>query len=182
MSLAPRGSGPALLAPLALAALAGCSTLAPPSQGIDDTLSGRLSVQVAAHEGAPARSVSAAFDLRGGAERGELQLTSPLGTVMAQARWNPSEVLLRSSDGEKHFRDLPALADEVLGEPLPLGALFDWLRGRPWAGADSQPLAAPGAGFVQLGWTVALDRWREGWVVAHRDAPPAVTVRARLAQ
>ena len=82
------------LAALAAGALAGCSTLTPAPGAVDDTLSGRLSVQVAAHGDAPARNVSAAFDLRGGAERGELQLTSPLGTVMAQARWSPSEVLL----------------------------------------------------------------------------------------
>jgi outer membrane lipoprotein LolB len=165
----------------ACAALASCSTLNQPAQGPDDTLSGRLSVQVDAHNGAPARNVSAAFDLRGGPERGEMQLTSPLGTVMAQARWSPSDVVLKSSDGEKRFRDLPALADEVLGEPLPLGALFDWLRGRPWAGAPSSPLPTPGAGFEQLGWTVALERRSEGWIVAHRSAPPAVTVRAKLA-
>ena len=160
--------------------LAACATSAPPP-GMEDTLSGRLSVQVAPHDGAPARSVSASFDLRGGADRGELQLTSPLGTVMAQARWSPAEVVLKNSEGEKRFRDLPALADDVLGEPLPLAALFDWLRGRPWRGAPSRSLAAPASGFEQLGWTVALERWNEGWVVARRSAPPAVTVRAKLA-
>jgi outer membrane lipoprotein LolB len=164
------------------AALAGCSTLNPPPQGPDDTLSGRLSVQVEAHNGAPARNVSAAFDLRGGPERGEMQLTSPLGTVMAQARWTASDVVLKSSEGEKRFPDLPALADEVLGEPLPLAALFDWLRGKPWSGAPSSPLPAPGAGFEQLGWTVALERRSEGWIVARRSKAPAVTVRAKLVQ
>ncbi|MEW6705062.1 MAG: outer membrane lipoprotein LolB [Pseudomonadota bacterium] len=146
----------------------------------DAPISGKLSVQVEAQPGSPARSVSAAFDLRGGAERGEMQLTSPLGTVMARARWQPGEVLLKDAGGEKRFPDLPALADEVLGEPLPLAALFDWLRGRPWAGAPSSPLAPPAAGFEQLGWTVALERWSEGWIVARRSAAPAVTVRARL--
>jgi outer membrane lipoprotein LolB len=168
--------------PLLLAALAGCSTLAPAPGGVADTVSGKLSVQVDAWQGAPARSVSAAFDLRGGAEQGQMQLTSPLGTVMAQAEWRPGEVLLKSAEGEKRFPDLPALADEVLGEPLPLGALFDWLRGHPWTGAPSQPLAPPAVGFQQLGWTVALERWNEGWIVARRSTPPAVTVRARLAQ
>jgi outer membrane lipoprotein LolB len=171
-----------LAAGLACAALAGCSSLNPPAQGPDDTLSGRLSVQVEAHNGAPARNVSAAFDLRGGPERGEMQLTSPLGTVMAQARWSPSDVVLKSSEGEKRFRDLTSLADDVLGEPLPLAALFDWLRGKAWAGAPSNPLPAPGNGFEQLGWTVALERRSEGWIVARRAAPPAVTVRAKLAQ
>lgn len=165
-----------------LALLAGCSTLAPRPGEPSEEVSGKLSVHVEPWQGTPARSVSAAFDLRGGAERGQMQLTSPLGTVMAQAEWRPGEVLLKSADGEKRFADLPALADEVLGEPLPLGALFDWLRGRPWSGAPSRPLPAPATGFEQLGWTVGLERRSEGWIVAHRNAPPAVTLRAKLAQ
>jgi outer membrane lipoprotein LolB len=167
---------------VSLALLAGCSTLTPRPGEPSEEVSGKLSVQVEAWQGTPARSVSAAFDLRGSAEQGRMQLTSPLGTVMAQAEWRPGEVLLKNADGEKRFADLPALADEVLGEPLPLGALFDWLRGRPWKGAPSRPLSPPATGFEQLGWTVALDRWNEGWLVARRSAPPAVTVRARLAQ
>jgi outer membrane lipoprotein LolB len=171
-----------VLAAGALALVAGCSTLSPPSGAPGETVSGKLSVHIDEYRGAPARSVSAAFDLRGSADQGQMQLTSPLGTVMAQARWRPGEVLLKTSDGEKRFPDLPSLADEVLGEPLPLGALFDWLRGRPWAGAPSQPLAPPAAGFEQMGWTVALERLSEGWIVAKRSAPPVVTVRARLEQ
>lgn len=171
----------AALSALLLGLLAGCSTLTPTPLAYD-TVSGRLSVAVDPTAEQPARRVSAAFDLRGNAEQGELQLTSPLGTVMAQARWRPGEVLLKSTDGERRFADLGTLADEVLGEPLPLGALADWLHGRPWPGAPNRPLAAPAVGFEQLGWTVALDRLAEGWVVAHRAAPPAVTLRAKLAQ
>jgi outer membrane lipoprotein LolB len=170
------------LAAAALALLAGCSTLAPSPEVPGDAVSGKLSVRIDPYQGTPARSVSAAFDLRGSADRGEMQLTSPLGTVMARARWRPGEVVLKSSDGEKSFPDLAALADEVLGEPLPLGALFDWLRGRPWSGAPSRPLAPPSAGFEQMGWTVGLERLQDGWIVAQRSAPPAVTVRAKLEQ
>jgi outer membrane lipoprotein LolB len=67
----------------------------------------------------------------------------------------------------------------VLGETLPLAALFDWLRGRPWPGAPSRPVAAP-PGFEQLGWRVDLARFAEGQVDARRDRAPAVNVRARL--
>lgn len=170
----------AFAAGLVALGLAGCAALPAPPGAPDDLLSGKLSVQVEPHGGAAARSVSAAFDLRGGAERGELQLTSPLGTVMAQARWAPGDVELKTAEGEKHFSNLPALADEMLGEPLPLGALFDWLRGKPWSGADSRPLGTPG--FEQLGWSVSLDAFDDGWVVARRASPPAVTVRARIAR
>lgn len=189
----PHGAGPLMgarkkhffrsqaLAAASLFLLAGCSTLTSTHPGQDEVVSGKLSVQIEAAHDAPARNVSAAFDLHGGAEHGAMQLSSPLGTIMAEARWRPGEVLLKSADGEKRFADLPSLASEVLGEPMPLGALFDWLRGRPWAGAPSRPLAPPAVGFEQLGWTVGLERLGEGWIVARRSAPPVVTVRAKLA-
>jgi outer membrane lipoprotein LolB len=160
----------------AAALLAGCASAPPPSP---DALSGRLAVTVAASAQQPARSVSAGFELRGGPERGQLQLTSPLGTVVAQAHWQPGEVVLQSSDGERRFPTLSALSQEVLGEALPLDALFDWLRGRPWAGA---PSVAAGDGFEQLGWQVSLAQWADGTVSARRAAPPEVTVRARVAR
>ena len=145
----------------------------PPSP---DALSGRLSVHV---EDASPRSVSALFDLRGDATRGQLSLSTPIGTTLAQARWQPGDVRLLTLDGERRFADLDTLTREVLGESLPLAALFDWLRGRPWDGAPSQPLASA-AGFEQLGWQVDLARFADGLVDARRLAPPAVVVRARL--
>jgi outer membrane lipoprotein LolB len=161
------------------ALLAACSTLQPAATG-SDTLSGRLSVQIDPRADAPAKIVAGAFDLRGSAERGDLQITSPLGTVIAQAQWRPGEVRLKSSEGERRFANLDALADEVFGEPLPLAALFDWLHGRPWAGAPSKALTSPAQGFEQMGWSVGLERFGEGLIVARRAAPPSVTVRAKL--
>ena len=58
-----------------------------------------------------------------------------------------------------------------------MAALIDWLRARAWPGA---PSATRDGGFEQLGWRVDLSRFAEGWVVAARDAAPAVSVRARL--
>lgn len=169
-----------LLAALAAAALlAGCASTPqrPPDAGAA-AVSGRLSVQVEAHGKQAARSVNADFDLQGNAEQGELQLATPMGTVLAQARWRPGEVWLKQSDGERRFANLTALADEVLGEPLPLGALLDWVRGRPWNGA---PSAQRPNGFEQLGWTIDLAQWPQGLVVARRAAAPTVTVKAKLA-
>jgi outer membrane lipoprotein LolB len=164
----------------ALALLAGCAST-PPAPSAPDTVSGRLAVLVDPTADAPARSETAAFELHGGAERGQLTLTSPLGTVVAQAQWRPGDVVLQRSDGERHYASLSALAADVFGDPLPLQALIDWLHGRPWPHAPSQPLAAPAQGFEQLGWTVSLERWGEGLLVAHRATPPGVTVRAKLA-
>lgn len=169
--MTPRRTCAPVLAALAL--LAGCATPPPAA----DVIAGRLALQVAAHDGAAERQFASAFELSGSAERGALLLTAPLGTALAQARWVPGRVELATGDGTRIYPDLDALTRDVLGEPLPLAALFDWLRARPWPAAPSEPTAS---GFVQLGWSVDLARHAEGSIVLQRARPPAVTVRVRL--
>lgn len=181
MSLVERGAA-WLGAAATVLALVGCATL-PRAEfaAAGAALTGRLSVQVEAKGETPARSLSAAFDLQGGPNAGRLDLSTPLGSVLAQARWSQTRVVLATPRGETDFADLDALTREVLGESLPVAALFDWLRGRPWTGAPSTPIAAgSGAGFEQLGWSVSLARFDEALVSARRDSPPPVTVRIKL--
>ncbi len=143
-----------------------------------ETLSGRLVVKVDSDGDAAARSVSAGFVLQGDARRGKLDLATPLGNVLARASWSPERVALVTPQGERRFADLDALTREVLGESLPVPALFDWLRGRPWPGA---PSSVAEGGFEQLGWLVDLTRFEAAAAVdARRPAVPAVSVRARL--
>ena len=161
------------------AVLAACTT--PPPAPPGDALSGRIAVKVDALGDQPARSVSAGFDLAGSGEAGRLDLTSPLGTLVARADWSPAGATLATSDGERRFGDLDGLTDELLGETLPVAALFDWLRGRPWPGAPSAATVPPAEpGFDQLGWAVRLGRFDDGWVVATRERAPRVTVRAQV--
>lgn len=163
--------------------LLGCATVTPPPFYPGEVLAGRLSVQVAATEDHAASSMTAAFELRGDAERGRLDLSTPLGSTLAQADWSPGRVALTTPRGETRFESLAALTREVLGESLPVAALFDWLRGRPWPGAPSGAPALPVThGFSQLGWTVDLARFDNAAIVAHRPSAPAVTVRARVDQ
>ncbi len=146
-------------------------------------LSGRLSVQVAATPSAPARGFHAAFDLWGDGRRGRLDLATPLGPRLASARWAPGEVQLDDGQGTRRYPSLEALSLEVLGEALPLQALPDWLRGRPWPGAPHRALPAPLTGFEQLGWRIDDQARGEGVFVAVRAAEPdrpAVTLRVRL--
>lgn len=146
-----------------------------------DLLSGRLSVRVDARGNEPAQAVNASFELLGDARDGGLNLSTPFGSTLAQARWGRGEVLLKTSQGQSRYADLDALTRDALGVELPVAALYDWLRGRPWPGAPSQPSVTPGdLGFEQLGWVVDLARFDEAWVSARREQPPAVTVRARL--
>lgn len=152
----------------------GCTTVSPERS---DTLSGRLALQIGAFGGSPARQWSAGFELRGTAQTGQLDLTSPLGTVVAQARWRPGAVELLQGGEHLQFDSLTALAQQLLGEPMPLEALFDWLRGRPWAQEPHQPTSS---GFLQAGWAVDLSALAAGSLTARRSNEPAITLRARL--
>ena len=169
----------AALAGPVLLALGACATVAPPpALQTSEGLSGRLTLRVEASPDAPARSLSAAFDLLGSAAAGQLELSTPLGTMIARARWNPASAELVTSQGATRHADLASLTREMLGEIVPVQAMFDWLRGRPWPGASSE--AIPAAGFRQLGWRVDLSQLNESSVVAQRETPPAVTVRVKL--
>jgi outer membrane lipoprotein LolB len=144
-------------------------------------VSGRLALQIDALPDRPAQSLSADFELRGDAERGELRLSSPLGTTLAEASWAPGEARLVTPQAAARFDDLDALSQEVFGEQLPLRALPDWLRGRPWRGAPAAARAWPtGPGFEQLGWTVDLGRLDSGLFQAQRAAAPVLRLRAQL--
>jgi len=176
---------------LAIATLvAGCTTVPPsPDRGTSDVLSGRLALRVDPVADEAPRSVSAAFDLRGDSRAGTLGLSTPLGSMLAQARWSPSEVVLTTPRETRRFASLDELTREALGESVPIEAWFDWLRGRPWPGAPSAPLDAastapsnpPVPSFRQLGWRVDLAQFRAGTIAATRETPvPVVTVRIRL--
>lgn len=142
---------------------------------------GRLAVKVEPRDEAPPQSMSAAFELQGDEHRGQMKLLSPLGTLLANARWDPHGVWLDTGQPQpQHFATLDELARATFGEDLPLPALMHWLAGQPWPGAPAQAVAS-GDGFDQLGWRVDVSALgRSGLLLARRDAPPVVTLRARL--
>ncbi len=181
-----RSRGVALAFTLVAAA---CTTVPPAPSEASNVLSGRLALRVEPLADEAPRSVSAAFDLRGDSRAGSLGLSTPLGSMLAQARWSPAEVVLTTPRETRRFASLDALTREALGESVPIEAWFDWLRGRPWPGAPSTPLEAaptpssnpPTPGFRQLGWRVDLSQFGAGTIAAAREAPaPIVTVRIRL--
>ncbi len=170
------GRAAVALAAAALVACAGVPRSAAPPGG--DVFSGRLAVRADGPD--ETRSMTATFELHGRPEAGELNLSSPLGTVLGQARWSPGQVVLVTPQGTTPYPDLDALTREVLGESLPVAALFDWLKGRPWPGAPSRAAGADRPGFRQLGWVVDLAGYADAAVTAVREQPPAVTVRVKL--
>lgn len=157
-------------------ALAGCAQLqkAPPAAPDEARLSGRLSVTVAGTVHNRGTGGAASFELFGDPQAGRLELTSQLGTLVARASWRPGLVSLQTPDGERRFDDLDSLTREMLGEPVPVAALFDWLKARPWPAAPHQKTAS---GFEQLGWRIEP---KLPALVATRLAEPVVTLRARL--
>lgn len=156
--------------------ISGCATR--PPRTVTESISGRMVVQVAARGAVEARQMSTTFELRGHAQAGELDLLSPLGTMVAQARWRPEGAEVATTEGVRRFNNLSELARQVLGEPIPLEALADWLRARPWGGL---PHTDTDEGFEQAGWKIDLQRAGEGFISAQRLWPePKVSVRARL--
>lgn len=140
-------------APFVLALLlAGCA--APPASN-PQGWSGKLGYQVEAGVGQRAQAGSALFELQGDARAGSLTLNSPLGTALAQARWDPHGVWFEDRQGPRAYPDVDSLAqalgEALQGPPLPLLALFDWLRGEP---SPQAPHRAIEGGFEQQGWTL----------------------------
>jgi len=164
--------------------LAGCASVArvpanPDLSGSSRHFSGKLSVQIAATAEQARQGGSANFELQGQAKQGQLELSTPLGSLQARASWTEHGAVLTLPKDEQHFDDLDHLSQAMLGEAIPVAALFDWLQGRPWPQAAAQTLDA---GFEQLGWQVDLSRFADGLIVAKRLADPVVTLRIRLEQ
>lgn len=142
---------------LALAAslLAGCAhPVRPPDQRPAQYWSGRLALQV---EQAQSQSFAASFELEGNPESGELRLFSPLGGTLAKLAWSAGIATLTSGGKVQQFESLDALAAQATGTPIPVAALFDWLRG------VNTPVS---------GWEADLRQLDEGRLRAHRASPP----------
>ena len=146
--------------------IAGCATgtgAKAPHDTETNQWSGRLALNVASE---PPQSFSAGFNLSGNAEAGELSLTSPLGSTLAVLRWQPGQALLRQGDQTRRFDSLEALAAAATGAPIPLRALFAWLRGQ----AEDV-----------TGWRADLSQLSAGRVNAQREMPlPTADLRIIL--
>jgi outer membrane lipoprotein LolB len=125
--------------------------------------------------------MSATFDLRGDAQAGLLELSSPLGTQIAAASWRSGRIELVTGEGMRRYATLDELAADAFGQVIPMAALLDWLKGKAWPGAPATALGGNAPGLEQLGWRVQLDRYDDGLIVARRNTPePAITVRIKL--
>jgi outer membrane lipoprotein LolB len=122
------------------AALPG-SPLSARRDGQDDfAIEGRFSLR---HDD---KSVSGRLSWRHAGVSNELVLASPFGQGIAQITTSQSGARLATSDGKVYTAaDSEQLTRQVLGYPLPLAQLGDWVRGRGGAGvftidAQGRPL------------------------------------------
>lgn len=147
--------------------LGGCATVQPPPAAAAATpaqaWSGRLSLQVAEQ---PNESFSAAFELKGSPQQGELVLLTPIGSTLGLVQWEPGRAVLRSPMRTTEYPSLDALLTQLAGSPIPVAALFDWLRG-----LDS----------TVPGWRADLAQLAKGRISAQRFDPlPRADLRVIL--
>lgn len=137
----------------------------PEAERVKDAFwAGRLALQV---ESEPPQYSSAAFELKGHAKSGELSLFSPLGGTLAVLNWAPGSATLRDSSNQvSRFDSLGALVAQATGTEIPVGALFDWLRG------TNTPVP---------GWQADLTQLTDGRISATRSSPlPTAQLRVVL--
>ncbi len=149
-----------------LTLLAGCAQT-PPRNAMakrNGPWSGRIHLRVDDDQ-AP-RSFTAHFELQGSADTGTLELSTPLGTLLARLQWSPDQSTMETPQERHHAPTLQALLREVTGETLPADALFDWLSGVPTTSG---------------GWHVDLQQLAQGRLSATRSQPlPPATLRILL--
>ncbi len=175
--------------------ISACATLPPPAPA-DRTHSGRFSLQLS--ENGKRESSSGRFSL---AVRGAdltLDLATPIGTTLARVELTPGGARLTapSPDGIREIRgaDPESLTRELLGWPLPVAGIADWILGRPAPDrpAEVHTEAGRAVSFEQDGWAIAvLERFDHGTGAprrlsiarAGREQPgisPAITLRLVL--
>lgn len=93
----------------------------------------------------------------------QLDLANPLGSTLARVDVDATHAMLTRTDGSQLTANHPdALIEQVLGSPIPVAGLRDWLQGR----TGSQPVThleknANGQiqAFHQDGWRIRLSRY-----------------------
>ncbi len=139
------------VAALALALLAACASLPPPTEVPSFELSGRVAVRYG-KEAASGRA-----EWRHAAMTDDLVISNPIGQGIASIQRRNGEYVLQTAEGKRYeARDPEVLTEEALGWRLPLAGLPDWVRGRamPDAPADARYDGPRLAELKQLGWTI----------------------------
>lgn len=154
------------LLPVLLATLvAGCAAPGKISSEADAAFqrTGRFSVSVNASDGTQ-DAVQGGFAWLDTGQTLTLDLANPLGSTLARVTVNDGMATLTHSSGAREYAPhADGLVEKVLGSPVPVAGLRDWLRGRtgtaPVQDVQKDPDTGQLTGFVQDGWRVQLSRY-----------------------
>jgi outer membrane lipoprotein LolB len=145
---------------LAVALLGACATLAPVREA-ERVHQGRFSVTATWPD--RTENSSGRFSLAVHSDGITLDLSSPLGNTLARIDTDRSGARLTAPAANGGLQRLQgpsadALAEQVLGWPLPVSGIGDWIVGRP---EPARPYRAPEAETIeQDGWKIrVLDRF-----------------------
>jgi outer membrane biogenesis lipoprotein LolB len=157
------------LAPFAACILAACAVAPPASEPGVRSWAGRFSLIATGPAKVDSWSGRYALQLRAGLAT--LDLSSPLGATLARCHWGgsagaparievPDGAGLRTEVGH----DPQELTQRILGWPLPLARLPDWIDGRPGGETPVEWKTREAAlqEFSQDGWSVHIERAAAG--------------------
>lgn len=119
--------------------------------GVTSQWQGRLAIKVTQPQ---TNAFAAAFELHGSAERGQLTLSTPLGTTLATLNWTADAAFLTTTGSPQRFDSVQALTLYATGVDIPVTQLFAWLEGNEAAAQ---------------GWEVDLRDFELGRVSARRS-------------
>ena len=131
-------------------------------------------------------AVQGGFTWRDTGVRFSLDLTDPMGSVIARVVVERSGATLTRSNGEQIYAKTPdALLQTVLGQTVPVDGLRSWLRtiNTPLAGMTMVLKDPEGRiqTFEQSGWRVQLSRFDEFGpkllVLTHREGSKTIAIR-----
>ena len=161
----------------ALALLTACATTA--RAPADRAYTGRFAVTTASAE--KRENVSGRFDLEIRGLQQILELSSPLGTTVARIEVEPGGARATGVQmQEVRGADADALTEKLLGWPLPVSGLADWIEGRPVPSRSARVEREDGRIVLleQDGWTIRL---AESFVVVGATDRPRRLTRERPA-
>jgi outer membrane lipoprotein LolB len=175
--------------------LAACATLPAVSEG-ERVHAGRFAATTTLD--GRSENTTGRFTMTVGIDRLVVDLATAVGTTLARIESGPEGAVLRAAGNgtsEVRGRDAAALAEQVLGWPMPVSGIGDWIVGRPDPRRPSRAIADTGAAkaFEQDGWRIEIAEQfedgtprrlvmtrpaRAGTTVA--PATPAITLRIVL--
>jgi outer membrane lipoprotein LolB len=153
---------------LALAALGGCSTVAPLPGGerryLDElTLAGRLSIRYPVRD--QTQSVQGKFLWHQRRDGADVELYSPLGQTLARIALRPGRATLEQANGVRHeAASAGELTEKALGWPLPVDGMRFWLQGfvRDAGGKLQAALPDDAGRYDPAGWALSYPGWQAG--------------------